>query len=327
MTDTAVPAPGSLEERAISTLLDVVRNAASPDAAQAQVLMLRRLALEGDVVGSRIPAPRNISEIGGYLNLLADLAQPELRSQMLAGILGVSGPNPQLGWFTSQPQLSWVTLPNDRPQGSAQSSIPLAFAVRSDFLGAVQVALKSLRDQGCEVPILTQARPLPPAGPGAQAPSDLLPYLGRTLDLVPSAALADPDADPLALARQGTGAYQVVARMITAGTVAVAPAPWTALKCDATSCTETPAPAAGRAYVPIAPLLAKAGFYAPNPLVTPTSNADRSWSRLVNVTGLVPGLTNLGDELTLLFGSATIAASALATVQGWVWNGTTFAKP
>ena len=50
------------------------------------------LALQGDVIQSRIPAPRNITEIGGYLNLLQTLGQAEMRTQTLAGALGVAGP-------------------------------------------------------------------------------------------------------------------------------------------------------------------------------------------------------------------------------------------
>jgi len=76
-TDPApAPQPATLEEQAVAALLDVIKTASSPEIAQAQSLLLRRLALEGDVVGSRIPAPRNITEIGGYINLLGDLEKP-----------------------------------------------------------------------------------------------------------------------------------------------------------------------------------------------------------------------------------------------------------
>ena len=36
-------------------------------------MILRRIAQESDIRPSRIPAPRNITEIGGYFNLLMKL--------------------------------------------------------------------------------------------------------------------------------------------------------------------------------------------------------------------------------------------------------------
>src|SRR5690349_10449798 len=105
-TPPAPPPPTGLsptEEKVLDTLLDIVRYGGSRDAAEAQAIMLRRLALQGDVVSSRIPAPRNISEVGGYVNLLQTLQQPELEGQMLAAALGVAGPNPPPGWAVSAP--------------------------------------------------------------------------------------------------------------------------------------------------------------------------------------------------------------------------------
>jgi hypothetical protein len=117
----------------VQTLLDILSAAAGVDATQAQQMLLRRLALEGDVIPSRIPAPRNISEVGGYLNLLATLNQTELRSQMLASLLGVAGPNPPVGWFPSAPPLSFQTITNDRPSIPTVAAIPLTYAMRSDL--------------------------------------------------------------------------------------------------------------------------------------------------------------------------------------------------
>src|SRR5262245_45149347 len=146
------PAPGSVEEQAVKALLEVMRNANSPEIVQAQALMLRRLALQGDVVGSRVPAPRNITEIGGYLNLLADLKQQETRDQMLAGILGVAGPAPDLGFTPSGPPVGWVSLANDRPAGPAQGTIPVNIQIRGDFVAGLRLALQGLHDQGCALP-------------------------------------------------------------------------------------------------------------------------------------------------------------------------------
>ena len=63
--------PG-LTTQIVQSLLTMAQAATSPDAIEAQNMLLRRMALEGDVVGSRIPPPRNISEIGGYINLLGN---------------------------------------------------------------------------------------------------------------------------------------------------------------------------------------------------------------------------------------------------------------
>jgi hypothetical protein len=321
-TTTTAPPSGSLEETALNALLELVKVSSSPEIAQSQAIMLRRLALEGDVVGSRIPAPTTISEVGGYVNLLSDLGQPEMRAQMLAGALGVSGPNPPLGWLPTQPVLGWVTIANDRPAGAAQPSIPLSITLRSDFAPGIQAALKTLHDQGCALPLLSPPRSLP-AGAGP-APADVMPLLGRSLDVVPNTALQDPDADPLALARQGTDPYVLVARVLSPGTVPVAAQPWDALQCTAAACTTIAPPAAGRAYVEVDPLLAAAGFY-PTSSGQPASATDLGWSHYSNTTGLVANQTTLADELSLLYSQNEIATSALVGRLSDVWDGATFA--
>lgn len=53
-----------------------------------QLIMLR-MALEGDVGASRVPAPRNITEVGGYYNLLEQLNEKKLQRQMVASALGL----------------------------------------------------------------------------------------------------------------------------------------------------------------------------------------------------------------------------------------------
>jgi len=327
MADITTTDTGSLEERAVGALIDIIKQGNSPDVAQAQAIMLRRLALQGDVVSSRVPAPKNITEIGGYINLFGTLKQPEMRAQMLAGIVGVAGPTPPLGWLQSGPALSWTTIANDRPDGAAQATIPLAISVRSDFVASLQAALKTLHDQGAQLPLMSTQKSLPQNIAGATPPDDTLPYLARTIAVVPSAALVDPDADSLALARQGTNPYQIVARVLSPGTVPVASAAWDALKCDATTCTSVPAPSGGRAYVPVAPVLAAAGFYPTSPLPQPAKNTDLTWTRFNNVTGLVAGSTLLGDELSMLYSAADIAGSIFAGRLYYVWNGTTFVAP
>jgi hypothetical protein len=305
----------------LDAFLDIIKSANSPDAHEAQTILLRRLALQGDVISSRVPPPKNITEIGGYLNLLETLNQPEARAQMIAGILGVAGPNPPLGWAPARPPLSFMLLPNDRPEGTAQASIPLTFAVRSDFASAVDAARNALHAQDALLPLLSTARPLPPTVPGVTPPLDVLPFLGRVLQVVPAAGLVDADADPIALARRNgtTDAFQVVARSTTAAAQS-----WDAVECTSTACATVQT---SSAFVPVAPVLALAGFYPRTGLPQPVNSASVEWSRFTNVTGLVIGVTTLGEELGLLYSPSEVLGSALASRAGWVWNGIEFAQP
>jgi hypothetical protein len=61
----------------------------SPEVQEIKLEMLRRIARESDVKPSRIPAPLNITEIGGYFNLLMKLKQEEMLQQTIASILGL----------------------------------------------------------------------------------------------------------------------------------------------------------------------------------------------------------------------------------------------
>lgn len=70
-------------------LVEILKQEASEEAAKIRNLMMKRIATEGTVIASRIPAPRNITEVGGYLNLLASLGEDEMRRQMIASALGV----------------------------------------------------------------------------------------------------------------------------------------------------------------------------------------------------------------------------------------------
>ena len=59
----------------------------SDDIQEIRKLILKRIATESDVKQARIPAPMNITEIGGYYNLIAN--DDVMRRQMLAQILGL----------------------------------------------------------------------------------------------------------------------------------------------------------------------------------------------------------------------------------------------
>lgn len=318
--------PASLEAQALQALLGLLTSATSPDIVQAQAILLRRLALEGDVVPSAVPAPANITQVGGYLNLLGDLGLTDMRTQALAGALGVASPvsaTTGTGWAGAGPVLGWATLPDDRPAGPALGVIPATFQVRSDFAAPLKLAFQALHDQGCALPVLAPPQMLP-ATP-APVPADLLPLLGRAFDIVPGTALANPDTDPIAVAQLPGGSWQVVARQLSTGVIGVSPKPWTALTCTSTACTAVAPPAAGRAYVPLAPVLASAGYVPAAAGYEPATSTDFGWARWHNLTGLVPGVTTLGSELALLWAPEAIAASALASQTASVWNGSSFA--
>ncbi|MGE5337770.1 MAG: hypothetical protein ACM3PU_08070 [Gemmatimonadota bacterium] len=318
----------TLAGKVMDALADILRTSTSPDALAAQNLLLKRMALEGDVFPSRVPPPKNITEVGGYLNLLETLNEPEMRTQALAAILGVAGPNPIPGFVPTGPMLYDAMRANDRPAGAAQATIPVQFRVRNDFAPAFDAALKTIHDAGCMLPILSTAPVLPPATSGAAPPADLLPFLGRTLDLMPTSALADPDADALAVARlDGTVTLLVASRQLDAtapqaGTLVTQK--WVAWKCDANACAES---TADRKYLPLAPILNAAGWYQPA-LVAPAKLASPgNWSRWTNITGLVAGVSKFGDEISQRFARPEIAASVLREALDWVWDGQTFKVP
>jgi hypothetical protein len=316
--------PG-LSGQLVSNLVNVLTNATSPDALEAQNIIMRRIALEGDVIGSRIPPPRNITEIGGYVNLLSTLKEPTMREQALAGILGVAGPNPPLGWISNTMPLAMMSITNDRPAGSAQPSIPLSVLVRSDFVSAVRSAVAQVHQYGATIPFAgSPVLQLPVGAPGAAAPGAKLKYIGRELSLAPTAALANPKTDPLALIRP-TGSvqsFQVAANVLSAASQTVSPANYDAITCTAT--TKNTVALTNASLVPLGPILANAGFYPASPLPVPANNTQTAWALFTNITGLVAGTTRLGDELSLLYNAQTINNSVFASILDWVWNGVAF---
>ena len=76
----------------VDALVELIRSGVRPDVLEAQRVLLQRLSTQGDVFPARIPAPRNITEVGGYLNLLERAGHIDLRSSALAGALGIAGP-------------------------------------------------------------------------------------------------------------------------------------------------------------------------------------------------------------------------------------------
>jgi hypothetical protein len=311
----------------LQALTTVINEYTSPEAQALRMLILRRLALTGDVIPSRIPAPRNITEIGGYLNLLDAIGQPSLKADVVASILGVASPSIAAS-LPVEPPLFFVTRANQRPL-RAQASIPLEVRIRSDFAAAFDTMRSTIADLGAALPLLSPPIVLPPLA-GAP-PVDLMPYIGRTLDIVPATALVDANLDPIAVARlsaEAAGSERVLALVLdttapNAGTVATVG--WTAWQYDAA--TDTYVEATGpRQLAELYPILNAAGWYRLTPIDTNALDVPASWARLVNITGLVAGTTTYGDELRLLYRPEQIAASSLSTVQGFTWNGTAFVE-
>lgn len=314
----------------IEVLTELMRTATRPDVLEAQRVLLQRLAHQGDVFPSRMPPPLNITEVGGYLNLLAEMGMAEARANAVSSALGIAGPPP--GAHLATPGTGSVDVPNDRPQGPAQHTIPPTVKVRADLVVALQTALAVLHAAGCGLPLRVPApgHVLPPAGPGTAAapapdPDSLLTMLGRTLEVFPGTVLVDPATDPLAIARPDetpAPPLRLVARETDGGT-SVPEGAWTAVRADATSATEDPV--ATVRYLMVAPVLEAQGWYHPELLAPPASLTDRgSLVRLVNRTGLVAGETTLGSELALLYTAAEIGRSALAGHVHAVWDGDTF---
>ena len=150
----------SAEERALDALTKILESAVSEEMVDAQKLVLRRLATSGDLFPSRIPPPLNITQIGGYLNLIED--DPVLSAQVLASALGVAGPNPTPGFDPTLPPLYFSTRGNDRPIGAAQAATPVTFRVRNDFAAGLDAALATLHDLGVQLPVLAADGLLPP---------------------------------------------------------------------------------------------------------------------------------------------------------------------
>jgi hypothetical protein len=265
--------------------------------------------------------------VGGYINLVA--ADPVLTAQVLASALGVAGPNPALGFDPVLPPLYYASVPNDRPLGPAQAATPVSISVRSDFLASITAAVAGLHALGATLPVLAANRPLPPVVLGIPAPTDLLLYLGRVLELVPSAALVDPAADPLAVGQEGgVGPQAVVARQLdlTAPEAAsVTPTTWSLWSCDTATCTQSDVTGP---FIRLAPVLNAVGWYQSEAPAAPTSAAQPgNWYRWTNVTGLVAGSATVGQELRLIHSEGTITASSIRDRLTWVWDGTAFVAP
>lgn len=320
---------GSIAEDLSKTIISILETTNSPAIQRAREVIAHRLAIAGDVAPSRIPAPLNITEIGGYINLLTEYDEQGQRSRMIAAALGIAGPQVNLAQPGAVPPLTFASRDQVRPEGPQQATFALSFTMRSDFLLAFDTLLANLTTQGAAMPVLTPLRALPPAGSvpiiDTAAQLDLI---GRRLTLAPTAALRDEATDPLSLSRPTAGgAVEVVARVIDAtapdaGTIA--DADWTSWVCDATQCSEVET---ADARIALTPLLNTAGWHQATAPENPVSLSEAgSWNIWRNITGLVPGTTRFGDELSLLYRADQIINSPVSDMLDLVWDGSGFAS-
>jgi hypothetical protein len=327
MTDPATDLGTAPSQAAVDALLGALTNliagAVTPEAQQAQVLLLQRLALEGSVIPSRIPPPANITQVGGYINLLTSLGESDLRSQLLGAALGLAGSTPLPGLAEATPALPLVPVANDRA-GSA--AVPLTVSMRSDLVAGLAVALDAVHGAGGLLPLWSPSA-LPPAG--TAVPLDLLVYLGRAVLIAPTVTLVDPQTDPVVLGRAAsdTGIGYRLAVRVDADTPDASTEDWTCLFWDPTSGAFGTQAVTGASMLPIESALSASGLTATQISAAPTDQADLSWARLAAIGGLIPSVTRLGDELALVYPAAQISSSALAPLVGWTWDGTRFAPP
>lgn len=321
---------GSIEGDLAQAIISILETTNSPAIQRAREIIAHRLAISGDIAPSRIPAPRNITEIGGYINLLTEYEEIGQRSRMLAAILGIAGPQVNLPQPGALPPLAFGSRSQVRPDGPQQATFPLAFTMRSDFLPAFDEMLSIVMARGAAVPVLSPMRMLP--GATMLAPTngtEQLDLIGRVLTLAPTAALRDPSLDPMSLSRPTAGgAFEVLARVFdttASEAITIPDGNWTSWQCDITQCLEVDTTDARFA---LTPLLNTAGWHQTATPINPVTVTDPGdWNVWRNITGLVPGVTRFGDELQLLYTADVIVGSSVFEQLDLVWNGMEFATP
>jgi len=320
MSDTHDPTTDALTH----ALLALINTPSNPTMEQARTLLAQRLAATGGIVPSRIPAPRNITEVGGYLNLLEDAGQPELRLSAISAALGIAGPLPS-AVFVPTPPLFFASRRNVADDVALDGAVPRSYRVRSDFGAAWDAAMQAVEDLGGAVQWLDLPLSLPPWVLGGPAPSTTLSDLGRVMTVVPGSALRDPLTDRVALGTRGptTELFVRVRDNTAPQSSSVVAAPLDVWTCTPLTCTQAPQT---QAWFALAPLLAQAGWAPAAPQELPTSALlVGNVFRFVNLTGLVAGVTTLREELLTIWTADQVHASVYRDHGALVWNGTRFA--
>jgi hypothetical protein len=321
MSTSADPAGDAV----LLALTEVIKGATSPQIQEAQAMLLRRLATQGDVIPSRIPAPLNITEVGGYFNLLTILQEMEMRREMLGAALGLAT-MPRVPAVALAPPMALTDLPNDRPAGPVGDTVPLSVGARADLADGVRRLQAGVHAGNGLVPLWSPAVVLPRGAAGAPPP-DPLPWLGREVWLAPTAALVDPETDTFVLGRAAGDArpgFEVGIR-VDPGTAGAATTDWTALVWDELGQAFVARQVEDVTALPLSVALEGTSFRARSLAVAPAGRGDYTWARLRSIAGLVPGVSRLGDELALLWPSDQIEASIFAEHLDRIWDGDEFA--
>lgn len=74
-----------------NVIADILAQETTEEVKALKLRALQRIVEETDVRPTRIPAPQNITELGGYYNLLAKLEKEkiEMRIKLIASALGL----------------------------------------------------------------------------------------------------------------------------------------------------------------------------------------------------------------------------------------------
>ncbi len=316
--------PGEIDpiEEALAA---VIRASASPEVQEAQVLLLRRLALEGSVFPTRIPAPRNITELGGYLNLLEGAGEGALRTSALASALGLASPA-SLSWQDTPPAIGLGAVVNDPASASPSLSLPMSVPMRADFALLWKTAvLPKLAASGAMLPLWASGLRLPQARSAGAAAADVMALLGRVVWVAPSAALTNPDVDSVVVGHAVTEPASALAVMLKVNAGAgAAPIDWTSLVWDDTANVALSREVGPKLLMPIDTFVGAAGFSIQQAPTIPKSRHELSWGRLTNMSGLLPGVSKLGDELAAVWPQREIERSVFAKQLDRTWNGTVF---
>jgi hypothetical protein len=320
MTEPAEP-DASSDDTFLATLNDIIREALTPEAKAARAVMLQRLAQQGDVIPSRLPAPRSITEIGGYLNLLEELGLPELRSSVLSSVLGVAAPPPV-------PELPRVAaLPLTTIRNSADRSPMAGVAVRADFAAPLAATLARIASAGGSLPLWAPPPVLPVPVPGTASPgeADALFALGRRLLVAPTQTMKDPDTDPVVLGRVESDPkdrFRLAVR-VAAGAAEIVDEVWQGLV--RTDKGVKPVKLGKTPLAPLSVYLDGSGFVVPS-VAPPATQADLGWATATITAGLLPQVSRLGNELALSHGIADIMRSPFASRTYEVWDGARFGR-
>lgn len=72
-----------------SIIEKILEQETSEEMLKIRKLIMLRMAMEGEINVSRMPAPRNITEVGGYYNLLVKQKEQTMLRQLISSALGL----------------------------------------------------------------------------------------------------------------------------------------------------------------------------------------------------------------------------------------------